>query len=390
VKGHRRRDPAEDGESLLVEFLDDEGDLAADAEVDIGSPPPSGRRPLVAGAAVAAALAVLAGMTVFGRDDQTASPPAPTTAPPAVTTTVAPTTTFAGTVRVASAGPSTYRLATVPLVATDQPWSLYLRTADGSNLYEVDVTTGWATPVEDTTGLVVKVLPGIDGPVIADQRRSAQSPLSWATGPDGNVWIPDSAGTALQLVHVTGGLEVLVTTIAIGPQEHLIGSTALGEPVVSGPDERQYRASPGGRRERIADGFVNFVENGSFAELRCDVAQQCVVLAHGAAVPAPLELRYRRGQAYRFSPSGTHVALVDERRAEIVDLATGATVVSLEADLPPQRIEVPAGVAWSPDSRYLVVSASDGQLYVLDAQTASMRPSDLPPALSLGVPLALL
>ena len=204
------------------------------------------------------------------------------------------------------------------------------------------------------------------------------------------MWIPDSAGTALQLVHVTGGLEVLVTTIAVGPQEHLIGSTALGEPVVSGLDARQYRASPGGRRERIADGFVTFVENGSFVELRCDAEQQCVVVAHGAAAPAPLELRYRRGQAYRFSPDGTRVAIVDEQRVEIVDLATGATSATLEEELPPQRIEAPAGVAWSPDSRYLVVTSSGGQLFVLDAQTGAVTPSDLPPALALAVPLAIL
>jgi len=65
-------------------------------------------------------------------------------------------------------------------------------------------------------------------------------------------------------------------------------------------------------------------------------------------------------------------------------------VASVEADLPPQRIEAPAGVAWSPDSRYVAVSSSDGRLYVLDAQTGAVQPSDLPPPLALAVPLALL
>ena len=240
------------------------------------------------------------------------------------------------------AGPSGYRLAPVPLLESDQPLSLYLRTFDGATLYKVDVSTGWATPVEGTVGLVAKVLPGAGAPVIVDQRRSAQDPFAWASGPSGAVWLPSAAGSSLELVQIVDGQEVLVTTVTIGPQERLIGSTALGDPVISGPDARQYVATAGGQRTKIADGLVSFVEGGNFVELSCDETQQCVIVAHSAAGHPPLRLAYHRGRAYRFSPDGARLALLDDDGLRVIDMASGNDVVGVAGPVfAPQSVDAP-------------------------------------------------
>lgn len=378
---------------LVVELLDD--GMPADADVDLGGRDTSaGWRPFgVLATLLAAALALIVGVTMFGRDDRAATV-VPSTVP-LTTRAPAPSTTVDATARTvpaaAPAGPSSYRLAPVPLVDTDQPWSLYLRTIDGAALYRVDVSTGWATPVEGTVGLVTKVLPGAGAPVIVDQRRSAQDPFSWAAGPGGAVWLPGAAGSSLELVQIADGEEVLVTTITTGPQERLIGSTALGDPVISGPDARQYVAVAGGRRTKIADGLVSFVEGGNFVELSCDESQQCVILAHDAAGHEPLQLPYHRGRAYRFSPSGTQLAVLDEDGLRVVEVASGAEVFAVAGPVfPPQRVEVPAEVTWSPDGRYLALSTVDGRLIVVDLSTGEVQETDLPGDLALAVPLALL
>jgi hypothetical protein len=393
--GNRRRDApqdaAHDADTLVVELLD-EG-MPADVDVDLGGgSSSSGWRSFgVLAAVLTVAIAVILGVTVFGRDDR-AAPVVATTVP--VTTAPAPSTTVADVVPAAPApppGPSSYRLAPVPLLDSDLPLSLYLRTSDGSALYAVDVSTGWATPVEGTVGLVAKLLPGAGGPVVVDQRRSAQDPFSWATGPSGAVWRPSAAGTSLELVQIADGQEVLVTTVTIGPQERLIGSTALGEPVISGPDARQYVAAAGGQRSKIAEGLVSFVEAGNFVELSCDDAQLCVILAHDAAGNPPLRLAYHRGRAYRFSPDGTRLALLEEDGLRVVDMASGSDVVGVAGPVfAPQRVDAPAAVTWSPDGRYVLASTTDGRLIVVDLSTNDVQESALPGDLALAVPLALL
>lgn len=392
MKGNRRRDVAQDADTLVVELLDD--GMPADVDVDLGGrDSTAGWRSFgVLATALAVAIAVILGVTVFGRDDR-AAPVVPTTV--SLTTAPAPSTTVADASRPAPAaappGPSSYRIAPVPLLESDLPLSLYLRTFDGAALYKVDVSTGWATPVEGTVGLVAKVLPGASAPVVVDQRRSAQDPFAWASGPSGAVWLPSAAGSSLELVQMADGQEVLVTTVTIGPQERLIGSTALGDPVISGPDARQYVAAAGGQRTKIADGLVSFVEAGNFVELSCDEAQQCVILAHDAAGHPPLRLAYHRAGAYRFSPDGARLALLDDDGLRVVDMASGSDVVGVAGPVfAPQRVDLPAEVSWSPDGRYLVLSTTDGRLIVVDLSTNEVRESDLPGDLALAVPLALL
>ena len=393
MKGNRRREAAQDADTLVVELLDD--GMPADSDVDLGGRDTTAgwRSFWVLATVLAVALAVILGMTVFGRDER-ATPVVPTTV--ALTTAPAPSTTVADASPAAPgpatpAGPSGYRLAPVPLLDSDQPLSLYLRTFDGATLYKVDVSTGWATPVDGTVGLVAKVLPGAGAPVIVDQRRSAQDPFAWASGPSGAVWLPSAAGSSLELVQIVDGQEVLVTTVTIGPQERLIGSTALGDPVISGPDARQYVATAGGQRTKIADGLVSFVEGGNFVELSCDEAQQCVIVAHSAAGHPPLRLAYHRGRAYRFSPDGARVAMLDDDGLRVIDMASGNDVVGVAGPVfAPQSFDTPAEVSWSPDGRYLVLSTVDGRLIVVDLTTNDVEESALPGDLALAVPLGLL
>ena len=399
MKGNRRRDAAQDVDTLVVEMLDD--GMPADSDVDLGGrDSTAGWRSFgVLATVLAVAIAVILGVTVFGREDR-ATPVVPTTV---ALTTVAPATvpspsTTVGDVSAPVAdpaappsGPSGYRLAPVPLLESDLPLALYLRTFDGATLYKVDVSTGWATPVEGTVGLVAKVLPGAGTPVIVDQRRSAQDPFAWAPGPSGGVWLPSAAGTSLELVQIVDGQEVLVTTVTIGPQERLIGSTALGDPVITGPDARQYVATAGGRRTKIADGLVSFVEGGNFVELSCDETQQCVILAHSAAGHPPLRLAYQRGRAYRFSPDGARLALLDGDGLRVIDMASGSDLVGVAGPVfAPQRVDAPAEVSWSPDGRYLLLSTTDGRLVVVDLTTNEVAESALPGDLALAVPLGLL
>lgn len=384
--GHRRRDGAADGETLVVEPLGDDRTVGDDIELGGGSP-----RPVIIAAAVAAVVvSVGIAVSLFGRDDTTTAPVAVTT------TTAAQTTTSAAARRGVTDPPAdgraiTFRVGSGPMIATDQPWQLYLRTASGGALYRIDVTSGWAVPVDDTVGQIYQVLPGVSEPVVVDGRRAAQRPDSWVPGPAGRVWMPGSTGNSVDLIEIGPGGDSLVSTVTIGPQERLIGSTASGDPVISGPNARQYVARAGGERVQLAAGLVPFVDAGSFVELSCDEAQLCSMLAHGAAGGAPLEMPYRPSRAYRFSPGGTHVAALDADGLDVIDLADGSVVASFDAPMfNAQRSETPAEVAWTPDGRYVMAAMADGTLLVVDLTTRSARTHELPERLVLGVPLAVL
>lgn len=384
MRGRRRGDGAEGSDTLVVELLGD--DVPVDDEVDLGG---GSLRPLaVIGMIAALALLAVAAVAVFSRDDDTPA------AAPVTTSTIAPTTTGASpTEATAGAVPAdravTFRVAQPPLVDTGEPWQLYLRTAGGGLVYRIDVTTGWAVPVE-SSGQIYKVLPGVAAPVIVDGRRAAQRPEAWVAGPKGWVWVPGDTGNSVDLIEITDAGDTLVSTVTIGPQERLIGSTADGDPVITGPNARQYVARAGGERTQLAPGLVSFVERGSYVELVCDAAQQCSIRAHGAS-GGSADLPYRANRAYRFSPTGSHVASLDADRLEVVDLATGSTAVSIDAPMfASQHADVPADVAWTPDGRYVMAAMDDGTLLVLDVVSGEAHAHELPEALVLGVPLAVL
>lgn len=385
MRGHRRRDAAEERDTLLVEPFGDDAPVDDDVELGGGT-----IRPLtVVGAVVAFVVLGMIAVSLFSREDEVS--PAPTTTSVAAPSTTDPAPTEADEVSPASQRAITFRVGQTPIVDTNEPWQLYLRTAGTGALYRIDVTTGWAVPVEDTTGQVYKVLPGVTEPVVVDGSRAAKRPESWVAGSSGRVWVPGDTGNSVDLVEITDGGDVLVSTVTIGPQERLIGSTADGDPVISGPNARQYVARAGGERVQLAEGLVSFVEHGSFAELSCDAAQQCAIRAHGAAVDAPVELPYRANRGYRFSPTGTHVAALDADHFDVVDLRTGTSVVAIDAPMAgSQRADAPAEVAWTPDGGIATATMADGTLLVVDVVAGTARALELPEALALGVPLAVL
>jgi hypothetical protein len=138
-------------------------------------------------------------------------------------------------------------------------------------------------------------------------------------------------------------------TVALWPGEGYLGDAADGTPVVRGTDGLAYLLAPDGRKTLLAEGRVDRVEFGWFAETVCIAADDCQLALHGAggSVPYPAHQDSR----IAFSPNGEHVAIWSGTSLELIDLlpasaldplADSGDVVATYELGPETPVEIPA------------------------------------------------
>jgi len=378
-------------DSLPVDVLGDWESDGAEHDIDLGAgrgPGARRRRGLLAGGVVAALVVVGAAVAVSRDSGQPSSGPAMTVA--TSTPSTSPTTVASG--RTASTTPRRATTTTIspladvaPLLATDRPWSIYLTRQDNQRTIRIDVQSG---AVEGLSGVQRSfVLSPTERYVI--EPASEDSTYFAGTLPAGPWpgtywqpgWDPATGTQLLVLVQSDAASGTELATVNLGPNEYLLGSTAGGEAVVSGPDGRAYVTGLDGQRRRLAEGQVRSVENGFFLETACDAGGACLHVFHGAS---ELTMPYGGVDVYAtFSPDGTWVAVgrQDVRSGEfsvdLVRLADGEVIPIEDQLVPAWSMLSSVAVGWTPDGRW-AVAASRGDLVVVDVVTSEVRRLSLP------------
>jgi hypothetical protein len=176
--------------------------------------------------------------------------------------------------------------------------------------------------------------------------------------------------------------------VALWPGEGYLGDAADGTPVVRATDGLAYLLRADGRKTLLAEGRVDRVEFGWFAETVCIAADDCRLQLHGAAgvvtYPAHPDSRIA------FSPNGEHVAIWSGTSVELIDLrltfategaADDDVAVTYELgpetplDIPPRTqtfVQTPSGgtgqqpMVWRSDSS-VVGFVDDNSLVLMDA-----------------------
>jgi hypothetical protein len=167
---------------------------------------------------------------------------------------------------------------------------------------------------------------------------------------------------------------------------------ADGLPVVRGEDGRVFVVGLDGQRTLLAPSALDRVENGRFAEARCDVQQQCRLIAHVDDHEADLgSTRSDDGtnRQVRFQPDGPLVAVLDDTHLTLIDTRS-SQVIATVTDLGPIFLgndELP--LRFLPDGAGLVVTTPSG-LAFLDltgktVATAVFEPGSTPGPFLLGV-----
>ena len=273
MKGNRLE--AGHADTLVVELLDD--GMPADSDVDLGGRDTTAgwRSFWVLAAVLAVALAVILGMTVFGRDERATG-----RAVHGVPHHCA-----------GSLDDGVRRLAPAPARPRRQGrratgW----RPSRSSRTSHCPCTCARSTAQRSTRSTSRRAGPLRGGhgrprrQGAARQEPRHRRPAAIRTGscvglrPSGAVWLPSAAGSSLELVQIADGQEVL-----IDGHHRSAGASSGPRPSVtrSSVDPMPGSTSPphGGQRTKIADGLVSFVEGGNFVGARCDESQQCVIVA---------------------------------------------------------------------------------------------------------------
>jgi hypothetical protein len=210
--------------------------------------------------------------------------------------------------------------------------------------------------------------------VVPDGRPARPLPAGLADGGEafpgprpGTVWV-DSDG-AVVLRAVAGG-RVLASVPRPEPTAEVAADGAGG--LVFRVTGGVYASTPAGPRQ-ITTGALLAAGPTRWLVLECDDAHRCrpyaVDRATGArrAVPAALPADVPRGVV---APDGRTAALLRVRRdgtpvAYLLDLVSGASrSLGLDVDSPGA-----ANLVWSPDSRWLFTTATDGMVTAVDPAT---------------------
>jgi hypothetical protein len=266
-----------------------------------------------------------------------------------------------------------------PLMATDQPWTMYL--ANFGDVYRLDIQTGNLSLFEDGqsgTIEVASVVQTTDGPFVV--RQNVNNGYIVALGLPGTAWVQRYEGST-ELIDVTTGDVLRTLQLPWGDNSgYVTGVTPSGDPLVFGPDQRVWTVSPDGALRRLPEGSLVAASPGGSVWLRCDDNGACTQVAESSVGTVPLPAPYRALAS--FSPDGRWLitGATDEAFRisgwSIVDMITG---VEVPIDLPVggdagafyDQFQAGLGV-WSPDGRFFVAAISS-DLSTLD--TASMTVS---------------
>jgi hypothetical protein len=262
----------------------------------------------------------------------------------------------------------------VPALQSSGPVS-FVAGAEGALVRPIDFVTGYLIPDGQPARAAPRAL-GAGGPAFP--------------GPDPrHLWVADGAdGDRMVLVGVDGrGTGVLIAVPA--------GSSQLS----AIPDETGYLLFPGiggvydvrpGRTSRVTTGALLAAGPTRWLTDECDSQARCgpVVIDRSTGARHALSLHLDQASYAPvgvISPDGTVAAVQagsSSARIEMINLATGA-----EHALPHRIASADEGqestMAWSPDSRWLFLAASDG-LYAVGSRTGQII--DLSHALGATLP----
>ncbi|MEV0157705.1 hypothetical protein AB0H57_28840 [Micromonospora sp. NPDC050686] len=330
-----------------------------------------------------------------------------------------PSTTAAATLRT---GPPTFDASPPepmvsdlghPLLGVTGGWELFAR-AD-TEVVRIQFARGRVThtpvPALNSSGpvyfvvgrdwAVVRPLDFVPGFLIPDGRPARA--LAGVLGRSG----PALPGPDPATLWVAAGSGVTATMVLARPDGRPVGrsvrmpsdtndfprSDGTGHLVLQGIDGF-YLARPDGMR-RITTGALLAVGPTSWLVRECDERHRCAVIAidRNTGVRRALDVGISLGLGYPspgvIAPGGGAAALFERgpdglNSLHLLDLVSGAD----------RRLEVPvdqpgggAGLAWSPDGRWLFVAGEHGQLFAVDASTGRVRGVgvELPPIHQLAI-----
>jgi hypothetical protein len=222
---------------------------------------------------------------------------------------------------------------------------------------------------------VVRSLDQVPGYVVPDGRPVRPLPAALGGGgvalpgpAPGTVWV--QAGVAMVLREVADGRARAFVPVP-EPTAEVAGDGTGG--LVFRATGGVYAATPVGLR-RITTGALLAVGPSRWLTLECDASHRCrpyaVDRATGArrAVPAALTADVPRGVV---APNGRTAAMFRFRRdgtavPYLLDLASGAgRALGVSIDQPGED-----SLVWSPDSRWLLTTATTGMITAVDPVTA--------------------
>jgi len=323
---------------------------------------------------------------------------------PSATPTHAPTATAAG------ASPSTGRaspVATPPAVRVTDLGRALLRVSGGWELFgrgptevvRVELARGriaqTAVPALTSGGAVsfvagedwamVRPLDHVLGYVVPDGQavRLLSGELNRSgpalPGPDpATVWVPtgDPDQPKMILVDVLGRPTGPSIAIPDGIYNYA-RPDGTGDLLLSGPGG-VYSARPDGLR-RVTTGTLMALGPTRWLTFECDDRYRCatVVINRGTGSRHVLHTQTRQagGPHGAISANGAFAALLqtdtsNTTRVHLLDLASG---VDRQLDLPVDRSYEDSNLAWSPDSRWLLVIAAGGKLSPVDPATGQVH-----------------
>ena len=178
-----------------------------------------------------------------------------------------------------------------------------------------------------------------------------------------------SGGIASALVAATAVADAGLGDLPMETMVSILVSTVIGTVTFTGSlvafGDWGWALQDGQEVVITAQGAVRRVDGRLLDSRQADVlvlSRGSVVLVAGSSVQVVTE-RTPAVIDGAISPDGRRVAVLDN---------TGVTVVNLEGAVPPVRHDLPVSlsqVAWSSDSRFLIVPASSRGVRVIDTQT---------------------
>ena len=315
--------------------------------------------------------------------------PTPTPPPPVQITVEAPRAGEPAAVLVDRVSPN--------LLGVTDDWELFGRGPDA--LVRIELAEGRVTrtpvprlgssgPVSfivEPDRVVVRPLDYVPGYQVVDNLPPRSLPPALRRGGitlpgprPGTVWALRSPGSAMRLVRIVGGLTG--TTVRL-PADSWATSDGDGY-ILAHTSDGVWWARPD-RLTRISDGTLLAAGSTGWLVRECGQGRCATVLIdrrHLARRPLPGPEVAARGPVGVIAPNGSTAALFD------MDASNLATVTLLDLHTGVRRPVLVRGSAagfdsmavWSPDSRWLFVSAGDRGLAVVDARTGKVRDLGMP------------
>jgi hypothetical protein len=240
----------------------------------------------------------------------------------------------------------------------------------------------------------------VPGYLLADGRPARSLPAALSRGglivvpgpAAGLVWLMDTERSRIVLYALASGAARVSLSLRPGLGPWQAGADGRGGVLLADLGGSFYDAGPGGVRLITTDTVVAVGPTG-WLTVRCGTSGRCAYVvidpASGTRRVLPGKAPGPSGEVGVIAPDGSAAAVFQagpgaQSRLELISLRSGATrslPIVLRGSLGSPAL------AWSPDSRWLLTVAADGQLRAVDARTGLARSLGvaLPPLTELAI-----